>query len=189
MRWSWDIWDQVINSVEPLHNYYQGKLYLRYSHDRHDRRGMNWVLDLLITCMHHSKLLVITEPLLISTIHRSPQNPLNILPACCIFNGRLLVTASNSGDSSASCGHFVTVRRISLKWTIDNCLHTLFNINHQRRKYGGAFFGIVGSENVHICIFHKILPTIFPISSWGSNAIFACVNHRNWPSVKVANST
>jgi hypothetical protein len=52
--------------------------------------------------MHHSELQVITAPLLISTIHRTPQHPLSLLPACCIFNSRFLSTDCNSGYSSAS---------------------------------------------------------------------------------------
>jgi hypothetical protein len=43
-----------------------------------DRRDMDWILDLLTTCIHHSVLQVITAPLLISTIHRSPQHPLSL---------------------------------------------------------------------------------------------------------------
>jgi hypothetical protein len=70
-------------------------------------------MELLTTYIHHSKLQVITAPLLISTIHRSSQNPLNLFPACYVFNSRSLTMASNSGDSSASCAHVVTVRQLS----------------------------------------------------------------------------
>jgi hypothetical protein len=38
-------------------------------------------------------------------------------PACCSSNSRSVGTAFNSGDSSASLGHVVTVRRISHNWT------------------------------------------------------------------------
>jgi hypothetical protein len=79
---------------------------------------MVWILDLLFTCKHHSELRVITAPLLISTIHRSPQHPLSLSTACCVFNSRSLATASNNGDSSASCAHVDTVRLISSNWTL-----------------------------------------------------------------------
>jgi hypothetical protein len=39
-------------------------------------------------------------PLLISTFHWSPQHPLSLFPACCVFNSRSLVTDSNSGNFS-----------------------------------------------------------------------------------------
>jgi hypothetical protein len=53
-------------------------------------------------CTHHSELQAITAPPLISTIRRSPQHPLSLFPACCVFTSRSLATASNSGDPSAS---------------------------------------------------------------------------------------
>jgi hypothetical protein len=56
---------------------------------------------------------VITPPLLIFTIHRSPQHPLIHFPAYCVFNNCFLATLSNNGDSSASHAHVITVRRLS----------------------------------------------------------------------------
>jgi hypothetical protein len=47
------------------------------------------------------ELQVIIAPLLISTIHRSPQHRQSLFPTCCV-NSRSLITASNNGDSSAS---------------------------------------------------------------------------------------
>jgi hypothetical protein len=66
------------------------------------RRGMDWILDSLTTSIHHSELHVITEPLLIATIHRSPQHPASLFPACCVFSSRSLTVAPNSVDSSGS---------------------------------------------------------------------------------------
>jgi hypothetical protein len=43
------------------------------------RRGFNWWMNLLITYTHDSELQAITVPLLISTIHKSPQRPLNLI--------------------------------------------------------------------------------------------------------------
>jgi hypothetical protein len=63
---------------------------------------MNWWTDLLTTYTHAPELQEITALSLISTIHRSPQHPLSLFPACCVFTSRFLATASNSGDSSAS---------------------------------------------------------------------------------------
>jgi hypothetical protein len=60
---------------------------------------MYWILDLLTTFIHHWELQAITAPLLISTIHKSKQQPLSLFPACCVFNSRSLATVSNSGDS------------------------------------------------------------------------------------------
>jgi hypothetical protein len=81
---------------------------------------MDWWMDLLTTYIHDSELQVIKAPLLISTIHESPQHPLSLFPACCV-NSRSLATASNSGDYSASCAHVFTVRRISRNRTLVNC--------------------------------------------------------------------
>jgi hypothetical protein len=39
--------------------------------------------------------------------------PDKIFPACCVLISRSLSTASNSGDSSASRAHVVTLRQIS----------------------------------------------------------------------------
>jgi hypothetical protein len=46
---------------------------------------------------------IVTSPLLISTIQRSPQHPLSLLPACCVFNSRSPATTSKSGVYSAFC--------------------------------------------------------------------------------------
>jgi hypothetical protein len=78
-------------------------------------------MDLLITYIHHSELLVITAPLLFSTILRSPQHPLSLFPVCCVFNRPFLATASHSGDSAASRSHVDTDRRISHNWTLFSC--------------------------------------------------------------------
>jgi hypothetical protein len=59
-------------------------------------------MDLLTTCTHHSELQVITALLLISTFQKSPQYPLSLFLAFCVFTSYTLATASNSGDSSAS---------------------------------------------------------------------------------------
>jgi hypothetical protein len=83
--------------------------------------GMAWISDLLTTCTHHSELHVITALSPISTLHKSPQHPLSLFPACYVFNSRSLATASNSGDFSASRAHIVTVRWISHNWTLVNC--------------------------------------------------------------------
>jgi hypothetical protein len=60
-----------------------------------------WRLNLSTTCINHSELQVITEPLPISAIRKSPQHPLSPFLACCV-NSHSLATASSSGDSSAS---------------------------------------------------------------------------------------
>jgi hypothetical protein len=39
---------------------------------------MGWIWDLLNTCAHNSEVEAITAPPLISTIHKSPQQPLNL---------------------------------------------------------------------------------------------------------------
>jgi hypothetical protein len=59
-------------------------------------------MDLLSTYTHHSELQVTTALSLISTIHKSPKHLLSLFPACCVFIGRSLAMAYNSGDSSAS---------------------------------------------------------------------------------------
>jgi hypothetical protein len=59
------------------------------------RRGSDWWLGLLTIYeyTHHTELQVITALSIISTIHKSPQHPLNPFPACCVFISRSLVAA------------------------------------------------------------------------------------------------
>jgi hypothetical protein len=59
-------------------------------------------MGLLTTYIHHSELQAIAVPPLISTIHKSPQHPLSLCPACCVFTSRSLETGSNSRNSSTS---------------------------------------------------------------------------------------
>jgi hypothetical protein len=72
-------------------------------------------------CTHQSEPQVITALSLISTLYISLHHPVCLFPDCCLFNSRFLATASNSRDSSASCAHVVTVRRIYRNWTLVNC--------------------------------------------------------------------
>jgi hypothetical protein len=81
----------------------------------------NGKLDLLAICIHRSELRLIAALSIISTSHKSPQHPLSLFPACCVFNSCSLAKASNNEDSSASRDHVVTVRRISRNWTLVNC--------------------------------------------------------------------
>jgi hypothetical protein len=92
---------------------------------------MNWWIDLLTIYIHHSELHVITAPLLISTIYRSSQHPLSLFPVCFVFNSRSLATVSNSGDTSASRAHVVTVRRISCNWKLVDCQLNYSDISSQ----------------------------------------------------------
>jgi hypothetical protein len=64
-------------------------------------RVLDWRLDLLTTYTYDSEPHAITVPPPTSTIHKSPQHPLSLFPACCVFS-RSLATASNSTDSSTS---------------------------------------------------------------------------------------
>jgi hypothetical protein len=43
-----------------------------------------WILDLLTTYTYNSEIQVITGPLLISTIHKSPQHPLSCNNLFCL---------------------------------------------------------------------------------------------------------
>jgi hypothetical protein len=58
------------------------------------RRGLDWWMDLLTTYTQDSELQAITEPPLISTIHKSPQQPLSLSQPC-VLTSRSLATASN----------------------------------------------------------------------------------------------
>jgi hypothetical protein len=61
---------------------------------------------------HDSELQAVTTPPLTSTIHKSPQHPLNpFQPA--VFISRSLATASNSGDSSASRAQVLSLSHIA----------------------------------------------------------------------------
>jgi hypothetical protein len=64
--------------------------------------ALDWILDLLIIYTHDSELQAITAPPLISTIHKSPQQPLNLFRPARVFTSRFLATASNGGDFSPS---------------------------------------------------------------------------------------
>jgi hypothetical protein len=59
-------------------------------------------LDLLTAHTRHLELQVITVLSPISILYKSPQHPLSLFPAGCVFISRSLATTSNSGDSSAS---------------------------------------------------------------------------------------
>jgi hypothetical protein len=62
--------------------------------------GFGLVNDLLTTSTHYSELKAITAPPLISTIHKSSENPLSFFQH--VFTSRSLATASNSGNSYVS---------------------------------------------------------------------------------------
>jgi hypothetical protein len=71
-------------------------------------------MDLLTIYKHDLELQAVTAPLLISTIHKSPQHPLSpSQPA--VFTSRSLATVSNSEDSSAS-----RVRALSSQIPVQN---------------------------------------------------------------------
>jgi hypothetical protein len=57
-------------------------------------------MDSWTTYTHHSELQVIRTLSLIPTLYKSLHAKSS--PVCCVFTSRSLVTASNSGDSSAS---------------------------------------------------------------------------------------
>jgi hypothetical protein len=59
-------------------------------------------MDLVTTYIHNSELQVIRALLLNSTHYKSPKHPLSLFPACSAFISRSLVTASNSGNPSAT---------------------------------------------------------------------------------------
>jgi hypothetical protein len=82
------------------------------------RRGSDRWVDLLIFCIRHSELQVITSLLLLSSPYKSLQHTLRYFPASCVFNSHPLATASNSGDSSASRAHIVAFWQISCNWTL-----------------------------------------------------------------------
>jgi hypothetical protein len=126
------------------------------------KRGMDWILDVLTTCTHHSELQVITALSLIFTLYKSPQHPLSPFPTCCVFNSRSLATASNSGDSSAFRAH-VVARRLTLDiWNPLNCqpstsriaLIVFLNTTLRRpnRKHRFQQYCIV------VCVFTDTLP-------------------------------
>jgi hypothetical protein len=84
------------------------------------RRGVDWWIDLLTTYTHHSELPVITALSLISTLYKSPQHPLSLSLACCVFISHSMATASDNGDSSASRSQVVSsqspVQKSTLNW-------------------------------------------------------------------------
>jgi hypothetical protein len=77
------------------------------------RRGLDWIPDLLTTCVHHLKLQIITANLHNSQITTVPAKPSQ---SCCIFNSRSVATASNRGRffRFPSSGPLVTANRAEL---------------------------------------------------------------------------
>jgi hypothetical protein len=69
---------------------------------------------------HDSVLQGITAPPLISTIHKSPQQPLSLFSACSVFTRRSLATTSNSRNSSGSRAHVPPSPT-----PVQNCLPTI----------------------------------------------------------------
>jgi hypothetical protein len=63
--------------------------------------GLDWRLDLLTTLTQNSWLHLITAPSL-SPHFTDQDNICYVFSVCCVFTSCSLVTASNSGDSSAS---------------------------------------------------------------------------------------
>jgi hypothetical protein len=63
---------------------------------------LDWILDLLTTYTHDSKLQAITAPSLISTIHKSSQHPLSIFQPAMSSPAVPRYRLVKSGDSSAS---------------------------------------------------------------------------------------
>jgi hypothetical protein len=94
-------------------------------------RVMSWILDSLTTLAHNSRLHLITALLIISTLYKSPQHPLSLFPACFVFNSHSLAVASNSGNSSASHTHVITVQQISHNRTLVNCPYNNSAISSQ----------------------------------------------------------
>jgi hypothetical protein len=86
------------------------------------RQGMDWILDLLTHL--YTPLRTTSNYCAIANVHTSPITtaPTKLFfSACCVFNSYSLATASNSGDSLASCAHVITVQWISCNWTLANC--------------------------------------------------------------------
>jgi hypothetical protein len=76
---------------------------------------MDWILDLLTTCTHHSKLQVITALSLLSTLYKSQQHPLSL------FQPAVSATALTVEILSfLHSGLFVTAAREELLSVISN---------------------------------------------------------------------
>jgi hypothetical protein len=71
--------------------------------------------------------------LLISALYKSQQLLLSLFQSA-VFTSRSLETASNSGDSSASLSHVVTVRWISRNWTLSPIIFKINPRHGPRRK-------------------------------------------------------
>jgi hypothetical protein len=100
------------------------------------RRGMDWWMEYI----DHSDLQVITALLLISTIHKSTQHPLNPFPAYCVFQSFIshsLPMVSKSGDSSASCS-----RVLSSQPSLQNSPST-------NNSYAGGHFTPISYSSLH----------------------------------------
>jgi hypothetical protein len=80
------------------------------------RRGFDCWMDVLTTYTHDSELQALTVPPLFSTIHKSPQHPLSLSPACCAIS-RSLVTASNGGHSWASRSEALSSQTSVYNWS------------------------------------------------------------------------
>jgi hypothetical protein len=81
-------------------------------------------MDLLTTYTHHWELQAITTISFFSTL-RITKAPAKTFPACCVFTSRFLVTASNNGDSSASCAQ--VWKPLVQNWTLNWQLTTKYS--------------------------------------------------------------
>jgi hypothetical protein len=110
---------------------------------------------------HDSEVQATTTLQLPSTIHKSPQHPLSLFPARCVFTSRSLTTASNSGDSSASHAQVPSLNlpwRTQLNWQL--CLLLIISRHGPHIKHP-----VSNSNSIGTCVFvaaGTCLPSRFP---------------------------
>jgi hypothetical protein len=117
-----------------------------------------WIL--LTPCTHHSELQAIILLSLISPLYKSPQHPPSLFPAYYYnFNSRSLAMTSNSGDSSASRSHVITVQWISRNWSVAPIVLKVAPLHISRRKHSPSIV-------VEACLHRRYIATVTARTTW-----------------------
>jgi hypothetical protein len=134
---------------KPLHRGWSGlliqSLHTSYCHvyECNYRRGLDWWMHLLTTYTHDWELQAITAPLLISTIHKSPQRPLSLfqptVPSPAVPWQRLLIVEILQLHELRSSLHSLLYRSYSLSTELRFKRHLAYNLS-ARTTWKTRFF-------------------------------------------------
>jgi hypothetical protein len=126
---------------------------------------MGFALEIEILTTYTCKLLlqVITVPVLISTIQKSPQHPWSLFPACCIVTSCSLAAASNSGDLSTSRTQVLSSQPPVQNWiTAKEVTPVVFKVTPRHRPHRKCSSSVVVKMCLpHFCVAMIMARTLF----------------------------